>query len=85
MVESRIFGSMNMEDGLHLDHARPKEGSERPYAKEDVERLRGSVKIEYTLAKLGARRLWDLLTTEDYVQALGALTGTQAVQMVTAD
>jgi isocitrate lyase len=56
----------------------------RPYRREDVEALRGSVKIEYSLARLGAQRLWKLLTTEEYVQALGALTGGQAVQMVKA-
>src|SRR6202007_1732251 len=54
------------------------------YAKADVERLRGSIQIEYTLAKMGAKRLWDLLHTEQYVPALGALTGGQAVQMVRA-
>ena len=57
---------------------------ERPYGKEDVDRLRGSVAIEYTLARLGAERLWDLLQTEDYIVALGALTGNQAVQQVKA-
>jgi len=56
----------------------------RPYSAEDVERLRGSVKVEHTLARLGALRLWDLLATEDYVAALGALTGNQAVQQVKA-
>jgi len=56
----------------------------RPYAAADVVRLRGSVQIEYTLAKLGAQRLWELMHTEPYVAALGALTGTQAVQMVQA-
>jgi isocitrate lyase len=56
----------------------------RPYSPEDVLRLRGSIRIEYTLAQLGARRLWDLLRTEDYVAALGALTGNQAVQQVRA-
>ena len=56
----------------------------RPYAKADVERLRGSVKIEHTLATLGARRLWELLHSNDYVAALGALTGNQAVQQVRA-
>ena len=49
-----------------------------------MERLRGSVRIEHTLARLGAERLWDLLHTEPYVHALGALTGNQAVQMVQA-
>jgi isocitrate lyase len=56
----------------------------RPDSPEDVARLRGSVPIAYTLADLGARRLWELLQTEDFVPALGALTGGQAVQMVRA-
>ncbi|MCL6534773.1 MAG: isocitrate lyase [Armatimonadetes bacterium] len=60
------------------------QGITRPYSAADVVRLRGSVQIEYTLAKLGAQRLWDLMHTEPYVAALGALTGTQAVQMVQA-
>jgi isocitrate lyase len=59
-------------------------GIVRPYSPEDVERLRGSVRIEHTLADMGARRLWTLLHEEEYVQALGALTGNQAVQMVQA-
>lgn len=60
------------------------EGIIRPYAKADVERLRGSVHIEHTLARMGAVRLWELLHTEAYVGALGALSGGQAVQMVRA-
>jgi isocitrate lyase len=60
------------------------DGIERPYTSEDVERLRGSVKVEHTLARLGAERLWELLQDEHYVPALGALTGGQAVQMVKA-
>jgi isocitrate lyase len=59
-------------------------GIVRPYRGEDVERLKSTVKIEHTLADLGARRLWHLLTTRDYVNALGALTGNQAVQQVKA-
>ncbi|WIG58196.1 MAG: Isocitrate lyase [Ktedonobacterales bacterium] len=59
-------------------------GIKRPYTAADVERLRGSVQIEYTLARLGAERLWELLHTEAYVAALGALTGNQAVQQVKA-
>src|ERR1035438_3585373 len=59
-------------------------GIVRPYRAEDVIRLRGSVRIEYTLARLGAERLWQLLRTEPYVAALGALTGNQAVQQVQA-
>jgi len=60
------------------------QGITRPYSAADVVRLRGSVQIECTLAKLGAQRLWELMHTEPYVAALGALTGTQAVQMVQA-
>ncbi|GCC53470.1 isocitrate lyase [Chryseotalea sanaruensis] len=57
---------------------------ERPYTAEQVLKLSGSVKIDYSLARLGAQRLWDLLHTEKYVGALGALTGNQAVQQVQA-
>jgi isocitrate lyase len=59
-------------------------GTERTYTAADVIRLRGSVQEEHTLARLGAERLWSLLRTEDYVHALGALTGNQAVQQVKA-
>ncbi|MCF6094614.1 isocitrate lyase [Microaerobacter geothermalis] len=59
-------------------------GIERTYSAEDVVRLRGSVQIEYTLAKMGAERLWNLLHTEKFINALGALTGNQAVQQVKA-
>lgn len=57
-------------------------GVERPYSAEDVIKLRGSIVVEQTLATLGANRLWDLVNTEDYVNALGALTGNQAMQQV---
>lgn len=60
------------------------DGIERTYGAEDVVRLRGSVQEEHTLARRGAERLWRLLHTEDYVHALGALTGNQAVQQVKA-
>jgi isocitrate lyase len=60
------------------------QGIHRPYTQADVERLRGSVRVEYTLATMGARKLWTLLHTEPYVQSLGALSGQQAVQMVRA-
>jgi isocitrate lyase len=60
------------------------EGITRPYSAEDVLRLRGTVLIEQTLARLGAERLWRLLHSDDYVAALGALTGNQAMQMVKA-
>ena len=56
----------------------------RPYQAEDVMRLRGSFKIEYTLARLGANRLWELMQQEPLVRALGAVTGNQAVEMVQA-
>ena len=59
-------------------------GVRRPYTPADVLRLRGSLRIEHTLARLGAQRLWELLHTEDYVAALGAMTGGQAVEMVKA-
>jgi isocitrate lyase len=59
-------------------------GITRPYSDADVKRLRGSVKIEYTLAQLGAKRLWHLLHAEPYIHALGALTGNQAMQQVRA-
>jgi len=59
-------------------------GIERPYAREDVERLQGRFRIEHTIARLGAERLWQLMASEPYVAALGALTGAQAVQMVKA-
>src|SRR5205085_913976 len=60
------------------------DGIERPYSQEDVERLRGTVQVEHTLARRGAEKLWDLLHTEEFVAALGALTGNQAVQQVRA-
>src|SRR5580692_536417 len=59
-------------------------GIERPYTAEDVLRLRGSIQIEHTLARMGAERLWNLLQTEPYVNSLGAVTGNQAVQQVQA-
>ncbi|MDN4075559.1 isocitrate lyase [Fictibacillus terranigra] len=60
------------------------EGIERTYTAEEVAKLRGSIQIEHTLAKRGAARLWKSLHEEDYVHALGALTGNQAVQQVKA-
>jgi isocitrate lyase len=59
-------------------------GITRPYTAKEVIRLRGSIHIEHSLARLGAERLWKLLHEEDYVAALGALTGNQAVQQVLA-
>jgi isocitrate lyase len=60
------------------------DGIERPYSPADVKRLRGSVEIKYTLAEMGANRLWKLIHEDDFVNALGALSGNQAMQMVRA-
>jgi isocitrate lyase len=59
-------------------------GVERNYSAEDVLKLRGNIKIEYTLARLGAEKLWRLMRSEPYVNALGAMTGNQAMQQVKA-
>ena len=59
-------------------------GIERTYTAQDVSRLSGSVRVEHTLARMGAERLWNLLHDEPYVPALGAVTGNQAVQQVKA-
>ena len=60
------------------------DGIERPYAADDVIRLRGSVPVEHSLARRGALRLWELLQQDEPVRALGAVTGNQAMQMVRA-
>ena len=59
-------------------------GIKRDYTAEDVVKLQGTIRINYTLAEYGAARLWHYLTTTDYVKALGCLTGNQAVQMAKA-
>jgi isocitrate lyase len=59
-------------------------GIERPYKPEDVARLRGSIHVEHTLARIGSERLWELVKNEPYVAALGAMTGNQAIQQVKA-
>ncbi|MGN1402059.1 MAG: isocitrate lyase [Bacillus sp. (in: firmicutes)] len=59
-------------------------GVTRPYTAEEVIKLRGSLDIEYSLARRGAEKLWDLINTEDFINALGALTGNQAMQQVKA-
>jgi isocitrate lyase len=69
---------------LHWNSEKRWENIKRVYSEKDVLKLRGSIQIEYTLAKMGAQRLWDLLGTQEYVAALGALTGNQAVQQVQA-
>src|SRR6478752_6667673 len=60
------------------------DGIERPYSPEDVKRLRGSVDMRYSLAEMGANRLWKLIHEEDFVNALGAMSGNQAMQQVRA-
>jgi len=59
-------------------------GIKRPYSAEEVIRLKGSIDIEHTLARRGSEKLWKMLNEEDYIPALGALTGNQAVQQVKA-
>ena len=71
-------------NGRVTPHAARWQGIERPYSSDEVERLRGSVVVEHTLARLGAERLWTLRQTEPFVPSLGALSGGQAVQMVKA-
>src|SRR4051812_9606807 len=73
-----------------IDHLVPNaargrfDGVERPYSAADVVKLRGSLPIRHSLAEHGAARLWQLLAEEDFVNALGALSGNQAMQMVRA-
>lgn len=57
---------------------------ERPYSAEEVDRLKGSIDIDHTLARKGSEKLWNLINGPEYVNALGALTGNQAVQQVKA-
>src|SRR5258707_15741684 len=59
-------------------------GVERPYSEANAARLRGSVKIEYSLARLGAEKLWRLLHSEPVVAGLGCMSGNQAIQTVQA-
>ena len=76
-----------MTDFYNLVPAAPQgrfDGIQRPYKPADVQRLRGSIQMRYTLAEMGANRLWQLLADEPFVNALGAMTGNQAMQMVRA-
>lgn len=66
------------------DNDRRWQGITRPYSAEDVVRLRGTIHIEYSLARIGAERLWHLLQEDEFVSGLGALTGNQAIQQVQA-
>ncbi len=76
-----------MTDFYKLVASAPKgrfDGIDRPYSTADVERLRGSIRISHSIAEAGANRLWSLLRNEDFVNALGAMTGNQAMQQVRA-
>jgi isocitrate lyase len=81
---------MNMNQQKQIEELKASWNSERfkgvtrPYTPEDVVRLRGSLLVEHTLAKKGAKKFWELVNTEDFVPALGALTGNQAVQQAKA-
>src|SRR5438445_533406 len=80
-------GNGNGKSNKHLNYwsTDPRwSGITRPYSYSDVLRLRGSIQIEYTLARLGAERLWNLMHTDAYVPALGAITGNQAIELVQA-
>src|SRR5438552_2805694 len=80
-------GNGNGKSNKHLNYwsTDPRwSGITRPYSYSDVLRLRGSIQIEYTLARLGTERLWNLMHTDAYVPALGAITGNQAIEMVQA-
>lgn len=81
MPDHRTFQTTN---GLPPAATNRWDGVHRPYTSDDVRRLRGSVLVEHTLARLGAERLWELLHSRDYVHALGAVTGNQAMQQVRA-
>ncbi|CAI8834196.1 isocitrate lyase [Bacillus cereus VDM021] len=82
MEEMKNERVQNLQESWELDERW--KGVTRPYSAEDVIRLRGSIDIEHTLARRGAERLWESLHTEDYINALGALTGNQAMQQVKA-
>ncbi|SDN20774.1 isocitrate lyase [Bacillus sp. OK048] len=79
MTNSR---AMELQESWELDNRW--NGVTRPYTAEDVIKLRGSLDIEHTLARRGAEKLWKQMQEEDYINALGALTGNQAVQQVKA-
>ena len=74
--------AMELQESWELD--KRWNGITRPYSAEDVIKLRGSIDIEHTLARRGAEKLWKEMNEEDYINALGALTGNQAVQQVKA-
>lgn len=81
-MENHMKEAKNLKNSWERDERW--KGIIRDYSPEDVIKLRGSVRIEHSLARQGAERLWNLLHSQDYVSALGALTGNQAVQQVRA-
>ena len=92
-LQTPAHPTQNVKDLMHAEARRlehewatsPRwKGVRRDYSAEDVVRLRGSVQVEHTLARMGAERLWHIMHAEQHVKALGALTGNQAVQMVKA-
>jgi isocitrate lyase len=92
MAPNAENGVANGSNGVnHSNYQPPATGADnrwantiRPYSESDVKKLRGSLPIAYTLATVGANKLWDLLNSEPFVPALGALSGNQAMQMVRA-
>ena len=85
MVDNFASSEQQVADLEHRWNNDPRwSGIKRDYSAKDVVKLRGSVKIEHTLAQMGADRLWNLLQTEEYVSTFGAYTGAQATQMVKA-
>src|SRR5690606_17341125 len=83
-LELQSHGAHRMTDFYNLVPAAPEgrfTGIVRPYGPKNVERLRGTVQNKYTLAENGANRLWQLLHSEELVNALGAVTGNQAMKM----
>src|SRR5919206_3722173 len=80
-----MFNGNNQVTEIEQGWSSPRwEGITRPYTAEDVARLRGTVRVEHTLARLGAERLWEMMHERPFIRALGALTGNQAVQQVKA-
>src|SRR5271170_1330451 len=86
-VRSRSILTRPGDDNMQIENGKPANlnadwktnsrwtGIKRPYTEKDVERLRGSIHVEHTLARLGSERLWNLLHSEPYINALGAMTG----------
>ena len=79
-----MSAAQTLEQPLGRDLGDRWKGIVRPYSQADVDRLRGSFRVEHTLARLGAERLWRLMEERPYVNSLGAMTGNQAMQQVRA-